>query len=174
MNLDLDKPTITITLGDLESASEICQIMKSMGICDYAYRFKHKDNTLKIGMSADYSVAYGDRIYRQAANIPGWDKRMLGSSGKDMIDVIEEYKNSTGLTVNRSDCVIEVWDVTKEQQVALGRHKHKAELAESVLLDQYEKIHNKLPIGNFKDTRKTSRRGYVSVAVFADLFGEVI
>lgn len=170
MNIDINKPTLTINLADMDVASEICQIMKSLGICDYAYRFKHKDNTLKIGMSADYSVAYGDRIYRQAANIPGWNQSMLGSSGKDMIDVIREYSKDTGLTVSREDCTIEIWDVTKEPQVALGRHKHNAELAESILMDQYEAVHNRLPVGNFKDTRKSSRRGYISIDLFNDLF----
>lgn len=174
MNIDINNPTLTIDLAELASASEICQTMKSLGICDYAYIFKHLNNIMKIGMSADYSVAYGDRIYRQAANMPGWFQSMLGSSGKDIIDVIREYEKATGLTVNRLDCTIEVWDVSKEPQTALGRHKHKAELAETMLMDQYEAVHNRLPVGNFKDTRKSSRRGYVSVDVFNNLFGEVI
>lgn len=172
-SIDLNCPDFVIELSSLGSASEICSIMKNLGIEDYAYAFKYRNNFLKIGMSGKMSLVYGERIYRQAANIPGWPQTMLGSSGKDIIPVLEIFEQQHQVKVTRIDCTIEIWDTTNEPKVATGNPTYNAKLAEDTLLDQYENLHECLPVGNFKDTRPRGSKGYVSSTLLANLFGEV-
>lgn len=171
--IDLNTPDFVIELNDLTCASEICNIMKSKGVQDYAYTIKYINFILKIGMSAKMSRVHGERVYRQAANIPGWSQVMLGSSGKDIIPVLQIFEQQNQTRISRIDCSIEIWDMTKEPKLALGKPQYNAKLAEDTLLDQFEEIYNRLPVGNFKDTRTVTTRNYVSSYLFDDLFKEV-
>jgi hypothetical protein len=152
------------------------RILKDYGIEDYSYSVKHYNpatqtyNTIKIGMSADNAKNFGDRIYRQVANIPGWPTIPRSSCGKDIIPAIDEYQGNTGLTVHKDDCLVEIWDVTRAPQRGQSAKKAATD-AENELLNQYESIHGKLPIGNPKDTRKITGKPFVTNETWDDLFG---
>ena len=175
MPVNLNSPTLTIPVKDLVQASDLCGILKAHGIEQYSYSVKHFNpatqtyDIMKIGMSADNARNFGDRIYRQVANLPGWPNMPRSGCGKDIITVVYEYQLETGLIVHKDDCVVEIWDVTNEPQRGLDV-KRAAEDAENELLGQYEKIHNKLPIGNPKDTRKSTSKPFVTNSLFNDLF----
>lgn len=176
MLADINNPTLTIKVKDLKQASEIMRRFKSHGIRQYAYSVKHYNpitktyDTMKIGMSADNSYGYGERLYRQVANLPGWPSMPKSGCGKDIITVVYDYQLDTGLIVHKDDCIVEVWDVTNVPQRGLDK-KRAAEDAENELLDQYESLYGKLPIGNPKDTRKITGKPFVTNSIFDDLFG---
>ena len=175
MLADINKPTLTKKIKDLVQASDLCGILKSYGIERYAYSVRHYNSItqtydiMKIGMSADNASNYGDRIYRQVNNLPGWPTMPRSGCGKDIITVVHDYQRDTGLIVHKDDCVVEIWDVTHAPQRG-QRIQRAAEDAETELLDQYVSTYGKLPIGNPKDTRKSLGKPFVGNDTFNDLF----
>ena len=169
MTADINNPTLTVAIEDLAQASDLCGILKAHGVKKYAYAIKHLGQIVKIGMSADNAYNHGDRIYRQVANIPGWSTVPRSGCGKDILEVINDYQREMGVNIHKDDCTIEVWDVTHVEQLSM-RPQRTAEDAENELLDQYEEIHGRLPIGNPKDTRKITGKPFVPARVFDQLF----
>ena len=176
MLADLNNPTVTVKVKDLKKPAGLMRILKDHGIEDYSYSVRHYNpvtqtwEIIKIGMSADNATNYGDRIYRQVANLPGWPTIPRSSCGKDILPAIHDYQVTTGLTVHKDECLVEIWDVSAAPQRGLTAKK-AAEDAENELLDQYENIHGKLPIGNPKDTRKITGKPFVTNTLWDDLFG---
>lgn len=170
MSVDLYKPDYTFILKDLKSASEICQKMKELGIDSYTYAIRHNGVIIKIGMSADNSKTAGERIYRQAANLHGWGKIPVSTCGKDILPSIEAFEAIHNVSINRKHCTIDIWNVKNHMLILTDADK--AKIMEDTLLDQYEEIHNRLPIGNPKDTRNRSSTGPMSVSAetFAEFF----
>jgi hypothetical protein len=104
-------PTITINLNDIWDYTEIPHIMRNHMIAQYDYAFRRADLILKYGLSADNSKIYGERIYRQAGNLPGWTKLLGGPSGSDMADIAREFKQIYGVELNRKDVSIDVYQM---------------------------------------------------------------
>ena len=105
------KPTITINLADIWDYTEIPHIMRNHMIAEYDYAFRRGDMILKYGLSADNSKIYGERIYRQAGNLPGWKKLLGGPSGRDMADIAREFEQIHGLELNRKGVSIDIYQM---------------------------------------------------------------
>lgn len=169
MLADINNPTLSIDIKTLTRASDLCGILKANDIQRYAYAIKHKNQIMKVGMSADNAHHYGDRIYRQVANLPGWKTIPRSGCGKDILTVVHDYQQETGMIVHKDDCTVEVWDVTNVPQSSF-RIQREAELAENDLLSQYEELYKKLPIGNPKDTRVITGKPAISLSAFNNIF----
>lgn len=172
MDYDLLKPTILINVSKLSKPYDLCKIMKKEEISEYGYSFfveveKNVADILKLGMSADNAKSYGDRAYRQLANINGWDQVPKSQCGKDMLEVVKSFEEKTNILVHKDKILIGIYDAAPMVKIYNDRVK-AAEHVEGQLLSQYEKMFNSLPIGNFKDTRKT---GYTNN--FPNLFDYV-
>jgi hypothetical protein len=171
MEYDLFKPTLLIKGSKLTKPYDLCKIMKREKIAEYGYGFfveteEEQFNALKFGMSADNAKSYGDRVYRQLANIYGWGSYPKSQCGKDMIEVVRCFEAETGLTIHKDNVHLGIYDAAPMVNVYKDRVA-AAEYVEGQLLTQYEKMFNSLPIGNFKDTRKT---GYTNM--FSELFDD--
>lgn len=170
MKIDLTKvPIFAIDCGKLLHASEIKQLMKKIGVKYYCYMFIHNSVTMKIGMSSDHDWirgSYGERIYRQAFQIPGWpSKPSTKSAGNDMLDII---KNFSG--INKNDVLIKVFDMTNYPFQCQHDPSLEVKDLEQDLMDIYEEEHNRLPVGNIRDERKIPRKGRVLDETFKNLF----
>ena len=88
----LSLPTHVINLFTLTEPSEIMAYCKRHRIKYYLYAFTCDDNTvMKYGMSMGDVKHLGERIYRQAAHIPGWGKIPTSSSGADMGKICSKF-----------------------------------------------------------------------------------
>ena len=171
ITVDLHNPHFVIKCDGLFKASEISKLIKDAGILtetELAYAFTCCGHYIKIGMSDNTSKMTGERVYRQASNIAGWDTIPRGSSGKDILPSLVEFENEYGFGVHINDVEIHIWDVTNITNE--NRDQSNAKVAEDRLLTQYEMMHGKLPVGNPKDTRY--RGSFVSNTIFLNLFDE--
>lgn len=177
----LANPTYVFQLSKLYSASEIMSFCKRNYVRQGAYSFVFTcPNTLtldhlKIGRTAKGDC--GERMYRQAGHIYGWNGGQLkGSSGADMRAVVglyeETFPESCGL-LNISNISLHVWDATTAPNPTVADAAYPSRVCENTLLTEYESIHGRLPIGNLKDTRNEKTKGHVTAGLFSNLFDEV-
>ena len=177
----LVNPTYVFQLSNLYSASQIMSFCKRNYVRQVAYSFVFtcpktlQQDHLKIGRSAKGDC--GERMYRQAGHICGWQGGQLkGSSGSDMREVIRMYEeafpDSCGL-LTISNISLYVWDVTTAPNPTIADAAYPSRVAENTLLTEYKSIHGRLPIGNLKDTRNEKTKGHVPALLFYDLFSEV-
>lgn len=170
MTIDISKlPNIVIDLNQCLHAAQIKQLMKKMGIKYYTYAFLYNNVVMKYGMSADHDWlrgSYGERIYRQAFQIPGWPKRPSPkSAGNDMLDVIKHFPN-----INKSDVCIKVWDMTNCPFAVQDDPKEEVLECERILLDMHEQSFGYLPVGNIRDERKIAKKFRVTDQIFNSMF----
>jgi hypothetical protein len=168
--IDIAKlPTVSFDLSKCLNACEIKGMMKKMGIKYYCYAFVYKSTIMKYGQSADNDWArgsYGERIYRQSFQIPGWPtKPSVKSAGADMLDVIKHFPN-----INKNDVCVKVWDMTGYPFAVQGNPKHEVTQLEDQLLDSHEKQFAYLPAGNLRDESHIRRKTRVTDQIFNSMF----
>ena len=156
--VDINKPNQIILIKDLSKPIDLTKTMQQIGAYSYAYIFKHNGKIIKIGMSKDNSAIYGERLYRQVANLPGWPTTPLSSCGKDILAAVMFFERKETVTVHKDNCSVEIWIGPKASNI------------EDELLTQYEAFHGCLPPGNPKDTRPAHLKSKVRKDVFANLF----
>ena len=106
-------PTWAIDLSQLEDFLDVTTIMKHLKIVKYNYSFVYRQEVIKYGISADKSHTWGERIYRQAGHLNGWNRKLApDSSGSDMADISEEYFKIYNKHLNRVGMLIIVIDMT--------------------------------------------------------------
>ena len=171
MTVDLYKPHIVIKCNSLLKASDISKLLKESGVLtgtEIVYAFLCYGHYIKIGMTDNNSKMTGERVYRQAANINGWDDPLPRSScGKDIIPSLTEFEDEYGFEVHVDGVEIHIWNVSNF--INENSNQSNAKSAEDQLLTQYEEDFGHLPIGNPKDTRP---RSYVHRTTFDSLFLE--
>ena len=173
----LANPDYVILLKDCDFASSIMKFCKNNNIQNYAYAFvyyspyTHKVHYLKFGRSAGEEI--GERIYRQAGHIHGWDKMLQGSSGSDMKDVITLFENENNFeTPTVEHIAIHIWNVTQHKNPHINDIAYPSRICENELMTEYEAVFNKLPVGNLKDTRHEMMQPYVSKDTWNNLFDD--
>ena len=128
----------------------------------------HTLRYLKFGRSAE---GIGERVYRQAGHIPGWNSMLKGPSGSDMKEIIANYeKEYPDEKVHKNDVTLCIWDVTNTHNPNMYDKAYNTRLCENSLLDEHEKLFGCLPIGNLKDTRNEMMGGFVHRKIWTDLF----
>jgi hypothetical protein len=117
-------------------------------IIHYVYEFRHLGYILKYGFSMG---AAGERVYRQAANIPlGWSKSFRSPSGKDFQCVCEDFFNKYGVIVNKNNVTLVIHDMSGYPfEIALAPELEIRRF-EAELIAAFVELHGELPIGNLK------------------------
>ena len=163
MDIDVNKPTFIIALSTLSYPRDILKIMKESEIGPYAYTFNFKNIVAKIGESNNYCASQsGERIYRQSGHIPGWKVMLDGPAGMEMGDIVRKFKEVYNIEVHKNDATINIYNAS---HLVPYHGDVAAKCAESHLMNQYERLHGRLPIGNIKDTRLPSH-----TTMFSTLF----
>ena len=146
------KQVINIDLGKCADWTDVAKIMKAHGIEKYTYTFGCKEGVLKHGLSGDTNSQIGDRIYRQAGHLEGWNGRLRSQSGSDMRIIADDYRSKYNKTLDRKDVWITVHDFTDAQDPDL-----EIEMHEDHLIQESIKATNGIaPMGN-KDHRTKKR-----------------
>lgn len=163
-------PVHEIKLAELSAPIEISDIFRSLEIGSYVYTFDREGIILKAGMSLNKSDTPGERIYRQAGHIDGWDTPLLGASGSDFLAIAEKYKAITGKTLSRMDVSIKIYDLTDETSPNVADEHFHVKRLERALIKEHIDIHGVLPIGNTKDESYIDNKAYISREVFNGIF----
>ena len=104
---------ITIHSLPLSLFSEPVNIMnyfRNKKIVHYVYEFRHLGYIMKYGFSMG---AAGERVYRQAANIPsGWSKSFRSPSGKDFECICEDFFTKYGVAVDKNNVTLIIHDMS--------------------------------------------------------------
>jgi hypothetical protein len=149
------KQVIHIDLSKCTDFTDVKSIMKSYGIEKYTYTFGCKEGILKHGLSGDTNSQIGERIYRQAGHLSGWNKRLSSPSGSDMRIISDEYEQKYSKPLDRKEMWIRVYDFTNTQNPDV-----EIELHETYLIEESIKANNgRAPIGNkdFKTKKRVSK-----------------
>jgi len=164
----------TIKLVDLKEPVEIQQYCKKNGIEHYAYTFETTGGIiLKHGMSTDHARDrdLGERIYRQAYNIPGWSKSPPRStSGMEFVLIAQDYLKETGVPLHRNNVILTIYDMTQYPGISLRTPKYYVLELEAILINRYKQLHGKRPMGNFRDEEKNLHTNDTPDEVFRAFF----
>jgi hypothetical protein len=164
-------PTYVIDLGQLTDFLEITNIMKTLKITNYVYSFIYQQQVIKHGISADNSLTWGERIYRQAGHLEGWNRKLAPySSGSDMQEISDLYYNKTGNFLNRIGMIITVVDLTAVQSPISSDPAYPCKKMESDLIKEHIEATGSAPIGNKRTEQSRTAKGIVTDAKFSELF----
>ena len=166
----MNAPDEMIRLSPLSDPSDVSYKMAKMKTEYYCYCLAYQPKNvidfeiLKFGQSSPdpyrVSKSYGERIYRQIANLPGWPKPLpLSSHGTDLIRNIDKLKREGKLpmSLDRHDFIIGIWDIKFRNRMSGINIPTKNEVAwlEGELCSQYFLKNGRLPLLNVKDPRKS-------------------
>jgi hypothetical protein len=114
---------LIIRLRDMQEPIQVSHVMRRAKVDSYAYAFATDEGIIKYGESSDASSTPGERIYRQAAHLPGWVKRPRSSSGSDMQILADEFhtkykrvlhKDTVDILVYRADGKFDALDLERD------------------------------------------------------------
>jgi len=166
-------PTYVIDLSKLNDFVEITDIMKTLKITNYVYTFIHSQQVIKHGISADNSLTWGERIYRQSGHLEGWSRKLApGSSGSDMQDISNDHYVRYGSYLDRMNMIITVIDLTAIQSPVIADPAYPCKQLESQLIKEHIESTGAAPIGNKRTEQKRQAKGIVTDATFRHLFEE--
>lgn len=149
-------PAWTVDLSKLNHSSGICEIMKNKRIVNYVYIFSCIHGVLKYGYSADNSRNYGDRVYRQAGHLHGWNRRLNGSSGSDMRIIADNYYEKYNTILDRNDVKLTIIDLSN-YDLPDTQEEHCKTL-ERMLIDDCIARNGAAPIGNVDNVTESNVR----------------
>lgn len=104
---------LTFPLSNFTSPRDLCAKMK--GVKYYTYTFYTQTDIIKEGKAADVewmSGTWGNRIYRQAGGIRGWETELNDTSANKMREQMQKYFPD----VTKDDVSVTVYDYTDELQ----------------------------------------------------------
>jgi hypothetical protein len=167
--IDTNKiPQYSIDLKDLKSAVEICQLMRKASIESYCYAFEYRRETMKYGLQYDIIKSqYGERAYRQAWNIPGWDSVPLSSSGQDMLGIVENFPS-----IHKDAVTLHIWDMTNYPRASSLKPNFEVDKLERQLIKDHISRYGEAPVGNKNLEEHMDYATYIPDSVM-NLFEEV-
>lgn len=149
---------IVINLATLENASDITTICKKNGIKQCAYTFTHLlDTVMKHGETAagnwdiqdKKNPRFGERMYRQAANIPGWPQKQPRSpAGADMRDICAESFPG----IHKDEVTLTIYNMTGYSFTNPIKKRFDTRIVENILVQNSINQSGNLPAGNLVDT----------------------
>jgi hypothetical protein len=188
IDLNIFQPDFAIDCKELQSSGSIYEIFRENGIKkSYAYAMGYRRTPfsyqfLKIGMSNPVltevrDAQVGERVVRQMAHFPEWDKQAVSPNGYDF------YRGVVGLIANgdlkenfgKNDITIGVWDITKRypsiQERLLIEESEVVRWAEGELTNQHNMLFGWRPVLNIQNPANSTayKNGYVPKEV-AELF----
>jgi hypothetical protein len=106
--------TYTITLANLVSPRDICDLIKKRGTKHFTYAFQCNTEIIKYGKAADNEWMFGtwgNRLYRQVGGLPGWGNLSLNDTSANLM---REQMNKFFPDLTRMDITVTVYDFTEE------------------------------------------------------------
>lgn len=169
-------PNIVINYGLLDKPTDLCTIFKEYNIRKYTYEIIMRgvnglpDILIKIGMSADNSKNFAERLYRQLAHSKSWGNlRIKGSSGADWLVIEEEFLERYGFPIDKKLITIKIKDLTNYKFTLMSTWDEVNKI-EAFQIEQYVKIYGRKPIGNINDEKNARFKPAVEKVTFNSIF----
>lgn len=168
------RPQITLELKQLTKPTELLDWMRALNIKFYTYSFRVNGipfiplcgEVIKYGASGDcHTGELGERLYRQAGHIPGWTQTepwLVGSSGEDMCQILDDYNQAYKYNITKNDVVIDVWPMNR---VSSKDVKVACEDDERRLINEHIATHGIPPIGNKDHETNRAFRKYLNTKI---------
>jgi len=170
---DTQYPTWAIDLSQLDDFLDITGIIKQLKIVKYDYSFIYREEVIKYGISADKSLTWGERIYRQAGHLDGWNRKLApGSSGSDMQDISNEYFELHGIHLNRIGMLIVVVDMSNVASPMVNDPDYPLKKLERDQIKEHIERTGHPPIGNKKTEEYLDRKTFIKKDLWEILFEE--
>lgn len=166
-------PTWAIDLSQLTDFLDLTGIMKQLKIVKYNYSFIYREEVIKHGISADRSLTWGERIYRQAGHLEGWNRKLApDSSGSDMQDISNEYFTLHGTHLNRVGMLIIVVDMSDVVSPMVNDPAYPLKKLERDQIKEHIERTGYPPIGNKKTEEYMDRKTFIKKDLWEELFEE--
>jgi hypothetical protein len=169
-------PVIIIDYGGLKKPTDLCTIFKRYNIRKYTYEIILRgidglpDILIKIGMSADNSRNFAERIYRQLAHAKSWGElRIKGSSGADWLVIEEEFLGKYGFPIDKNLLTLKIRDLTNYKFTLINSWDEVNKI-EAAQIEQYNKVYGQKPIGNINDEHNARFKPAINKATFYSIF----
>ncbi len=138
----LQHQTASINLTNISKPKEILQLGTKFQLIDYVYVFRYNIfEIIKNGVSAA-DTQPADRIYRQAAWLPGWNSKPKSSSGREIRDIIDEHYKE----LHKDDVSIDIYNFT-----GYGYSLSELNVFENALITTANKILKNPIVGNTRN-----------------------
>jgi len=145
---------IVIPLDQLNEPRDICGIMKGVKYYNYGF-FDSNGKAFNYGKATDSewkSGSWGNRIYRKAGGIPGWQHQIRGKGTDDMIDLLKRFLPD----IKKDEVTIVVYDHTQDLIAAKSDNFEIEEYVfdhEHTLITEHSKLYGETPALNIQKTR---------------------
>jgi hypothetical protein len=147
--------------------------MQQLKIVKYNYSFIYREEVIKYGISADKSLTWGERIYRQAGHLDGWNRKLApGSSGSDMQDISNEYFTLHRTHLNRVGMLIVVVDMSDVASPMINDPSYPLKKLERDQIKEHIELTDRPPIGNKKTEEYMDRKTFIKKDLWEELFEE--
>ena len=155
---------IIIKLKHLEKPRDITHKFDHHRIGCYIYEFSANGIVIKYGMSMNESRDLGERVYRQAAHLSGWNRIADSSAGDDILEAVKRFEDHQKIFIYRNDVILTVWD--------LGRILNETQVKqrEAQVIHDYHIAHKRMPYGNVQDYRAPLNKRVPDPVVIDNLF----
>lgn len=159
-------PQYTIELKNLNHPKEIVQFCRENNIESICYSFEYIDTVMKYGLQYNiHSSAHGERPYRQAWHIPGWNTTPKSSSGADMLEIVKHFSN-----IHKDFVKLHIWDMTTYPRSSSIFPNLEVDRFERQLIKNHIQMYGHPPIGNINLEEHMDYATVVPDTVFNDLF----
>jgi hypothetical protein len=150
-------------LRDYKNPVNLSHAIGAVGITRYIYAFVHlfantdsfglSSEIIKYGKGADLEWqkgAWGNRVYRQAGHIPGWDSMLNGPNGSEMFtEYLPAYQARYNRSVHKNDVTVMIWDFTTYKFPSESQFDVTLRQFEDFFIEEYKRSHNGIsPVGN--------------------------
>lgn len=181
--IDINKPDYVIPLKNITDPIEIYDFCRTHDISHFGYGFRFVRNSymieqLKFGYSAPdpsaRGIQHGERLVRQIAWLPGWDKDVSSSHGYEFWHGCQKLINLDILPqdTHYTDIEIAIWSTNTRNNISGYKLSKKecAEFIESELCKQYKDAHDKLPHLNIADPTLNKTHKMLTRSTLLQLF----
>lgn len=152
---------------------EIIDHMTNLNIMHYVYAIYWNNVLVKYGMSEGQTTRPGERLYRQIGHIPSFGQHTIhGSNGIDFRVICQHLELEYGKKVDHNDMTVFVWDFTNYPWHTISK-PYELDKAETYLIQEHLRIHNRLPIGNLYDKNICSKQSAPDAVVCQTLFANL-
>lgn len=162
---------IKINFSELRDPMQVLNIVKQADFRSYVYCFiDDQERVLKYGVQHSSNRQLGERVYRQAANLDGWNKPLpYSASGMSMQHLAQDYKERFGKKLDRVNVSVMLWDQT-DAALSASEMKAKCLNLESDLISKHIDQFGTAPIGNNEKATKRKVKTKENKSVLDELF----
>jgi hypothetical protein len=162
---------IKINFAELYDPMQIMHIVKQAGFRSYVYCFiDNQERVLKYGVQHSANKQLGERVYRQAVNLDGWNKpQPYSSNGMSIKRIAKDYERLYHKELDRNIVSVMLWDQTNDT-LSASEMRAKCLNVEGDLISKHIEQFGHAPIGNNEKATKRKVSAHTHKSVVSELF----